>query len=213
MRSYKQHKTMSKATQYSQLSDQELVVLIKENQDYLGEVYKRCKQYSIAFLRKMTSNKLKEYELDDIFHDSILVLYEKILKGDFVLTASIQVYINSVCRFQLLNKFKNDKRNVAFDDGDSDGQASDKNNQITDCFDDIENPKEAQFLALEKALENMKTSGERCYEILILFWYQNKSHNEIASIMNYSNEKTSKKQKSGCQEKLRVMAFNEMNTQ
>ena len=80
---------MSKATQYSQLSDQELVHLIKENQDYLGEVYKRCKQYSISFLRKMTSNKLKDYELDDIFHDSILVLYEKILKGDFVLTASL----------------------------------------------------------------------------------------------------------------------------
>ncbi|MBC7524602.1 MAG: sigma-70 family RNA polymerase sigma factor [Flavobacterium sp.] len=204
---------MSKATQYSQLSDQELVVLIKENQDYLGEVYKRCKQYSISFLRKMTSNKLQDYELDDIFHDSILVLYEKILKGDFVLTASIQVYLNSVCRFQLLNKFKNDKRNIAFDDGDSDGQASDYNKQITDCLDDIENPKEAQFLALEKALEKMKTSGERCYEILILFWYQNKSHNEIASIMNYSNDKTSKKQKSGCQEKLRTMAFNEMNIQ
>ena len=196
---------------YAQLSDQELVLLIKENQDYLGEVYKRCKQYSISFLRKMTGNKLKDYELDDVFHDSILVLYEKILKGDFVLTASIQVYLNSVCRFQLLNKFKNDKRNIAFDDGDSDGQASDYNKQITDCLDEIENPKEAQFLALDKALEKMKISGERCYEIIILFWYQNKSHNEIASIMNYSNDKTSKKQKSGCQEKLRIMAFNDLN--
>ena len=204
---------MSKATQYSQLSDQELVLLIKENQDYLGEVYKRCKQYSISFLRKMTSNKLKDYELDDIFHDSILVLYEKILKGDFVLTASIQVYLNSVCRFQLLNKFKNDKRNIAFDEGDSDGQASDKNNQITDCLDEIDNPKEAQFLALEKALQIMKLDKGHCYELLTQFWYHKKSMIELKEIFGYTSSDNTKSQKSKCQERLRKMAFNEMNTQ
>ncbi len=204
---------MSKATQYSQLSDQKLVLLIKENQDYLGEVYKRCKQYSISFLRKMTSNKLKEYELDDIFHDSILVLYEKILKGDFVLTASLQVYINSVCRFQLLNKFKNDKRNIAFDDGDSDGQVSNNNNQITDCLDEIDNPKEVQFLALEKALQTMKLDKGHCYELLTQFWYHKKSMIELKEIFGYTSSDNTKSQKSKCQERLRKMAFNEMNTQ
>jgi DNA-directed RNA polymerase specialized sigma24 family protein len=204
---------MSKATQYSQLSDQELVLLIKENQDYLGEVYKRCKQYSISFLRKMTGNKLKDYELDDIFHDSILVLYEKILKGDFVLTASIQVYINSVCRFQLLNKFKNDKRYIAFDDGDSDGQVSDNNNQITDCLDEIDNPKEAQFLALEKALQIMKLDKGHCYELLTQFWYHRKTMNDLTAIFGYTNEVNTRNQKSRCQERLRKMVFNEMNNQ
>ena len=204
---------MSKATQYSQLSDQELVHLIKENQDYLGEVYKRCQQYSISFLRKMTGNKLKDYELDDVFHDSILVLYEKILKGDFVLTASLQVYLNSVCRFQLLNKFKNDKRNIAFDEGDSDGQASDKNNQITDCLDEIDNPKEAQFVALEKALQIMKLDKGHCYELLTQFWYHKKSMIELKEIFGYTSSDNTKSQKSKCQERLRKMAFNEMNTQ
>jgi DNA-directed RNA polymerase specialized sigma24 family protein len=204
---------MSKATQYSQLSDQELVLLIKENQDYLGEVYKRCKQYSISFLRKMTGNKLKDYELDDIFHDSILVLYEKILKGDFVLTASIQVYINSVCRFQLLNKFKNDKRYIAFDDGDSDGQVSDNNNQITDCLDEIDNPKEAQFLALEKVLQIMKLDKGHCYELLTQFWYHRKTMNDLTAIFGYTNEVNTRNQKSRCQERLRKMVFNEMNNQ
>ena len=203
----------NKSTNYSQLSDQELVLLIKENQDYLGEVYKRCKQYSISFLRKMTGNKLKDYELDDIFHDSILVLYEKIIKGDFVLTASLQVYLNSVCRFQLLNKFKNDKRNIAFDDGDSDGQASDYDNNVTDCLDEIDNPKEAQFLALEKALVIMKDDKGHCYELLTQFWYHKKSMNDLTAIFGYTNEVNTRNQKSRCQERLRKMAFNEMSTQ
>lgn len=207
---------MSKATQYSQLSDQELVHLIKENQDYLGEVYKRCKQYSISFLRKMTGNKLKDYELDDIFHDSILVLYEKIIKGDFVLTASLQTYLNSVCRFQLLNKFEIDKINKDYtDENDSDNDDSflSYNNQITDCLDEIDNPKEAQFLALEKALGVMKDDKGHCYELLTQFWYHKKSMNDLTAIFGYTNAENTKSQKSKCQERLRKMAFNEMNTQ
>mgnify|MGYP001764946537 FL=1 len=80
-----------------------------------------------------------------------------------------------------------------------------------DSLDEIEDPKESQFTAIESALEIMKAAGSHCYELLTLYWYHKKSHVEIAQIMNYSNDKTSKKQKSGCQEKLRKMAFNELN--
>ena len=40
------------------LSDQELLVKIKENPDYLGIVYKRCKANCLGFMRKMTSGKI-----------------------------------------------------------------------------------------------------------------------------------------------------------
>ena len=200
---------------YGHLTDSELVQLIQQNQDYLGEVYKRCKQYSISFMRKMTNGAKNDYELDDVFHDSILVLYEKIIKGNFELTASLQVYLNSVCRFQLLNKLGKDKKYSEYNepigkDGDEDNSMS-YNASITDTLDEIEDPKESQFTAIESALEIIKAAGGHCYELLTLYWYHKKSHVEIAQIMNYSNDKTSKKQKSGCQEKLRKMAFNEMN--
>lgn len=203
------------STKYGHLTDYELVELIQENQDYLGEVYKRCKQYCISFMRKMTNGAKNDYELDDVFHDSILVLYEKIIKGNFELTASLQVYLNSVCRFQLLNKIGKDKKYSDYDepigkDDDEDNPIS-YNASITDTLDEIENPKESQFTAIESALEKMKAAGGHCYEMLSLFWYHQKSHLEIAQIMNYSNDKTSKKQKSGCQEKLRKLTFNELN--
>jgi hypothetical protein len=54
-------------TKYGHLTDPELVELIQENQDFLGEVYKRCKQYSISFMRKMTNGAKNDYELDDVF--------------------------------------------------------------------------------------------------------------------------------------------------
>jgi RNA polymerase sigma factor (sigma-70 family) len=202
-------------TKFGDLTDKELVILIQQNQDYLGEVYKRCKQYSISFMRKMTNGSKSDYELDDVFHDAILVLYEKIVAGNFELTASVQTYLNSVCRFQLLNKLGKEKGFSDYDehigkDDDEDNPMSYKLT-ITDSLDEIEDPKESQFTAIESALEMMKAAGGHCYELLTLYWYHKKSHVEIAQIMNYSNDKTSKKQKSGCQEKLRTMAFNELN--
>ena len=200
---------------FGHLTDSELVLLIQENQDYLGEVYKRCKTYSINFMRKMTNGSKSDYELDDVFHDSILVLYEKIVNGNFELTASLQTYLNSVCRFQLLNKIGKDKKYSDYDepigkDGDEDNSMS-YNASITDTLDEIEDPKESQFTAIESALEIMKEAGGHCYELLTLFWYHKKSMNDLTAIFGYTNEVNTRNQKSKCQKRLEKMAFNELN--
>jgi RNA polymerase sigma factor (sigma-70 family) len=201
------------STKYGHLTDSELVELIQENQDYLGEVYKRCKQYSISFMRKKSNSSINDYELDDVFHDAILILYEKIIKGNFELTASLQVYLNSVCYYQLLNKINANKKETTYDDNSSDDDEDSRMSYIstiTDVLDEIEDYEEELFKAMERALEKMKATGSHCYELITLFWYHKKSHLEIAKKMNYSNDKTSKKQKSGCQERLRTMSYNEL---
>lgn len=185
------------------VNDQELVVLIQENHDYLGEVYKRCKKNSLFYLRRTATKSINDEVLEDIFQDAIIALYEKIIKGNFILTVKLQTYIDRVCYNMLVNYIKQNKVGGTV--------PLNNNGSITDVLEPIENSKEPMYLALEKALEKMKASGGHCYEMLALFWYHQKSHLEIAQIMNYSNDKTSKKQKSGCQEKLRKMAFNELN--
>jgi hypothetical protein len=201
-------------TKFGHLKDKELVVLIQQNQDYLGEVYKRCKSYSIQFMRKMTNGSMKDYELDDVFHDSILVLYEKIIVGNFELTASLQTYLNSVCRFQLLNKIGKDKVNSDYQDNsvdEDDDHPMSYKSTITDCLDEIEDPKENQFTAIEQALVIMKEAGGHCYELLTLFWYHKKSMVELTHHFGYSNADNTKVQKSKCQKRLEKMAFNELN--
>lgn len=201
-------------TKFGHLTDKELVVLIQKNQDYLGEVYKRCKSYSIQFMRKMTNGSMKDYELDDVFHDSILVLYEKIIVGNFELTASLQTYLNSVCRFQLLNKIGKDKVNSDYQDNsvdEDDDHPMSYKSTVTDCLDEIEDPKENQFTAIERALILMKEAGGHCYELLTLFWYHKKSMVELTQHFGYSNADNTKVQKSKCQKRLEKMAFNELN--
>ncbi|GGG51811.1 sigma-70 family RNA polymerase sigma factor [Bizionia arctica] len=198
------------------LSDQELVELVKEDQDYLGYIYKTHKEYCILFMRRLiVGSKIKEEELGDIYQDVMLILYEKIVKGDFILTCSLQTYLNSVCRYQVLNKFKAVGKQLnfeAYESFDVDSINEQYDPQIQDDLEDLGNDKEAQFTALEAALQKLKNSGGKCYELLTLFWYHRKSMAELTDHFGYTNPSNTKNQKAKCQKRLEKLAFNEMNT-
>lgn len=205
---------MADKNNLSNLTDQELVIKIKENPDYLGIVYKRCKANSLGFMRKMTSGKISDYELEDVFQDANIILYEKIVKGDFVLTVPFQTYLNSVCRFQLLNTIKKSKLTTDYQynsDDDDDENPNGYHSSITDSLDGIDHSNEPQFLAIETALEKMKVAGGHCYELLTLFWYHKKSMNELTTEFGYTNEVNTRNQKAKCQKRLEKMAYNELN--
>ncbi len=197
----------------NKLNDIELIEKIKTNEDYLGVVYKNCKSYSIKFLHNLTYNKLNDYELEDIFHDAVIVLYEKIIQGNFQLTSSLQTYLNSVCRFQLLNRFNKDKNSFEFQENfneDSD-ENQNFNHNIMDHLEPIEDEKETKFNAIEIALMKMKEAGGNCYELLTQFWYHKKSMNELTEIFGYTNADNTKNQKARCQKRLEKLTFNEWN--
>ena len=192
--------------------EQKLVDKIRQNQDYLGVVYKQCKLYSIKFMKNLTNNKMTDYELEDVFHDAVIILYEKIIGGNFQLTATIQTYINSVCRFQLFKKLEKDNKIADFQDNfENDSESNNPINlQTTDGLEDIEYEDEFKFTAIENALLKIKEAGGNCYELLTLFWYHKKSMNELTSIFGYTNEVNTRHQKSRCQKRLEKIAFNEL---
>ena len=205
---------MANNINFSNLTDQELLVKIKENSDYLGIVYKRCKANCLGFMRKMTNSKISDYELEDVFQDANIILYEKIVKCDFVLTASFQTYLNSVCRFQLLNKLEKSKLTSDYQDDSVDDDDENPNgyySSITNSLDAVDHSNEPQFLAIETALEKMKAAGGHCYELLTLFWYHKKSMNELTTEFGYTNSDTTKTQKARCQKRLEKIAYNELN--
>ena len=205
---------MADKNNFTTLNDQELLVKIKQNSDYLGLVYKRCKANCLGFMRKMTSGKISDYELEDVFQDANIILYEKIVKGDFVLTATFQTYLNSVCRFQLLNTLEKSKLTTDYEDNSDDDDDENPNgyhSSITDSLDAVDHSNEPQFLAIETALLKLKAAGGHCYELLTLFWYHKKSMNELTTEFGYNNSDTTKTQKARCQKRLEKIAYNELN--
>ena len=199
---------------YSELNDQEIILKIKEDADALGIVYKKCKSSALKFLRKINYQSNERIDIEDIFHDSIIIFHEKIRSSDFVLTSSLQTYLNSVCRFQLLKKIE--KNNVVeFNDNDENDDENDDsmrfNPLITDSLEEFEDATEQQYNAIEKALEKMRVAGGHCYELLTLFWYHKKSMNELSEIFGYTNAANTKNQKAKCQKRLEKITFDLMN--
>lgn len=195
----------------SELSDQELINRIKDNNDYLGIIYTRCKSNSLSFMKKMTNGNIKGYDYEDVFHDATLALYENILKGDFILTVKFQTYLNSICRNTLLTTIKKSKLNLDyFEDTHIDDSPLEYKSSITDSLDDIDYSNEPLFLAIERAMESIKNSGGRCFDLLTQFWYKSKSMKELTEIFEYTNEGNTKNQKSRCQERLRILSYNEL---
>ena len=194
-----------------QYTDQELIKLIRKDKDNLKYVYKKTRKYCINFMKNMSSgSKVTETDLNDIYHDAILVLYEKVRDSKFKLTSSFQTYLNSVCRFQLLNKFKVIQKDIDLSNdlkklNEQDHQEYD--NAITDILEPIPDQKEQKFNAMEKAMITLKDAGGKCFELLTMFWYQKKSMNLIAEYFGYINAATAKNQKAKCQKRLQKLAF------
>ena len=199
-----------------ELKDHEIISKIKENSDALGIVFKKCKPGAIQFLRKINYQSNERIDIEDIFQDAILVLYENIVNKDFVLAAntSLQTYLNSVCRNQLLKKIG--KNNVVElnenkgNDEDHD-EVMEFNPLIVDELEEFVDIKEQQFNAMEKALEKIKEAGGHCYELLTLFWYHRKSMSELSEVFGYSNADNTKNQKARCQKRLEKLTFELMN--
>lgn len=191
---------MNLVTKYNQLTDQELVGLIKEDQDYLGEVYKRCQKNSLFYLRKIATKAIDEEVLEDIFQDAIIALYENILKDNFVLTVKIQTYVDRICYNMLLKYISSNKLGILVPINDE--------VFIPDGDDERDNSNENERIALENALEKMKQAGGNCYDLITQFWYHKKSISDLTTTIGYTNDVNTRNQKSKCQERLRKMAFN-----
>jgi RNA polymerase sigma factor (sigma-70 family) len=137
--------------------------------------------------------------LKDIYQDAVIVLYEKSKDPDFKLTCSIQTYINSICRNQLLNKYKENSRFIS--------KVDDFDPNVNDWFEEFDEEKETRLSSIESALEILKEKGEKCFEILKRFFYQKQSMDEIAVELNYTNGDNVKNQKSRCQKKLKEIVL------
>lgn len=200
---------MSNATAFSGSSDQQLLLKIKESADHLSVIYKKCRSSCIAFMRSMTSGSASAMDLEDIFQDAVIILYEKIVDGNFELTASFQTYLNSVCRYQLLNRLKSNSKSESWvenqlDTDENGNKLYDQSIQDDLFVDQIEN--EDLFHALEDSLLTLKDSGGHCYELLTLFWYHKKSMTELTEIFGYTNANNTKNQKAKCQKRLEKLA-------
>lgn len=185
-------------------TDHELISLLKEDSEALSIVYERHKSYCINFMMSMYN----DYdEIKDIFQDAVIVFYENLNKPEFTLTCSIQTYLNSISRNQILKRINFSSR---YEIKNTDDKSEFLEN-ITDWFDDGKEVNNERVNAMKDVLKQMKESSNKCYDILVRFFYQNQTMDKIAVDLGYTNADNAKNQKYRCQEKLKTEVFKRLH--
>jgi len=153
------------------------------------------KEYAKMVNNLIVTNSGSPDDADDIFQDTIIILYEKIKSGSFILNSSLKTFIYSVSRnlwlYRLRQKTKDVKLNDSFmtviaDDTDVDLFYEEKNSN-------------------DKMLDYIKLLGESCKKILLLFYYEKLSTKEIAARMKLAGSDYVKTQKYRCLQKLKSL--------
>lgn len=184
----------------STCTDNELINMLKESNDVMTFIYEKHKDYCLKFMNSMFDDR---DEIKDIYQDAVIVFYEKAISPQFQLTCSIQTYLNSICRNQVLVRLAKLKKNVSANQMDNEGFLE----NLTDWFDDSHQVNNDRVATLKGILTEMKESANKCYEILVRFFYQNQTMEKIAQALDYTNADNAKNQKYRCQEKLKSEMF------
>jgi RNA polymerase sigma factor (sigma-70 family) len=127
-------------------------------------------------------------EAKDVYQEALVILYNKVNSTDFKLSAQLGTYLYSVCRFLWMDEMKKKKKRgeKKFDERFEVGFAEEMNEAVE---------KERKIRRVEEALALL---GQKCKELLRLFYFNNKSMKEIAKQLGYASEDTAKTQKYKC---------------
>lgn len=167
---------------------------IKQNdKSVIVEIYKSYRNEFIAFT-------FKQYRIDpelskEIYQDAFLAFYRNIITGRLKkLESSVKTYLFQIGKFKLHNELKRQKRT---------GIPVEKQWDLRADNPDVFRPKEEKDILMQKALvAGFKKLSEKCRQLLRLFYYEHKHHEEIMQIMDYATVDSVKTQKYKCFKKL-----------
>jgi RNA polymerase sigma factor (sigma-70 family) len=170
------------------MEDQKIIELIRlqKNDQALLALYK-----NFPAVKKMIRSKGGHVsDAEDIFQEALIILCRKIKDPGFVLTAQLSTYLFSVCRFLWKDELKR-RKNHQFLDFETGLDAAEEQ-QLKDHTEE-----EALIKLAERVVNEL---GERCREVLILFYSGQLKLKDIAAKMGYTSENTAKNQKYKCLE-------------
>jgi DNA-directed RNA polymerase specialized sigma24 family protein len=123
----------------------------------------------------------------DIFHDALVIYYEKQVDDATHILISEEAYILGIAKHLWLRKNKADRKLVGLD-------TIEASIQIPEDYFTVNNNHILHFLA---------RSGKKCLELLKSFYYDRNSTREIANTFGYKTLHTATVQKFKCLEKMR----------
>lgn len=164
------------------MEDREILEKIQRGDDSaLQFLYK--KHYKMM-LKLIMRNSGSEDEAKDIFQDALIVFWEKVKGDKLVLTSKISTYLYSICQ------------NLWRKELERKGKYTD---QIQDRPDSQDPDRQERIDIINQCIAQL---GEGCKQILLYYYYDKLSMQEISVKMGFANADTAKTKKYKCKQEL-----------
>ncbi|GAI72783.1 unnamed protein product [marine sediment metagenome] len=159
-----------------------------KNNDILTFVYKEYYPFIKKYILNNNGNK---QDAEDIFQETIVMIYRKVEEGQLSLDCSLKTYIYSVCRILWLKELETRKliRN-------NDPELKNIVDPEVNFY--LENGDLEKKKLIQEHLMHLK---ENCRQILTLF-YAGVPSDEITEILGMSSTANTRQKKNRCKEKL-----------
>ena len=170
-----------------------IIELLKQgDKNTLEKIYVENREGFINFAKKYN---VSEYDAIDIYQDSIMVLRENAISGRIdELQSNISTYLFAIGKYKIYYNFRVKSKTILNNDL----------NLVEESLDFDVDLYGAELTKEQKLLKKYYDRlGDRCKSILNLFYYQGYNLDEIRTILNYSNKKVLKSQKSRCLKQLK----------
>lgn len=156
-----------------------------EREKLFTELY----QSTLPLVAKFVSSRRGTWQdAKDIFHDALVIYYEKTLDRQLKITVSDEAYLLGIAKHLWLRKYHHDKKNISLNAFEA---------EIT-----IPENYYPEILS-EKLLQFLEHIGKKCMELLTAFYYHKRSMQQIAAEFNFGTERSATVQKYKCLEKIR----------
>ncbi len=172
-------------------SEEKLIAALRRGEakayDYL---YRDCRPMVINLIR---TNSGVEEEAVDLLQEAMIVLFRNLQKADFVLTSKVKTYIYSICQNKWLYQLR--QRN----------QPKININEFEEVI--AEESQEANYPLTDQQLRQaINRLNEKCRLLLIYFYYNEQSLEEITHLLNFDNVNATKVRKFRCMQRLKELA-------
>jgi len=164
------------------MTDKQIIEFLRNNKyqkavNGLYDVLSSVKKYILS--NSGTSDDAKDFS-----QDALVVLYKNVQSDSFTLTVPLKTYLLAIVKNLWLQELR-------------------RRNKIPITSDQPEIPditsNEDKNFDIAKAAFNLL--GERCRQLLILFYFKKKTYRELASFLQFGDERTAKNQKYRCLQK------------
>lgn len=183
-------------------SDEAIIEGLRLRSDYIIKYIYQELFPMIMFL--VTKNNGNEEDAEDVFQDSLIIVFKKIKADDLELSCSFRTYIYSICRNLWLQKLSKRKQYTR--------EFSDVEDYITMTEYNIKNNNLDELEKFRLYQQHFLTLNKDCQKVLLLFM-KNMSLKEIAVEMGFKTEKYAKTRKYLCKEELKKRIINDPKCQ